>query len=304
MAGEDESYIVGRVEWNDPIQSRASCDCSFVAAMSSVAWTHPGVVAGSERKSRTEHGAVVRKFQFYNSKKDCWDYVDITKNIPLISPESSDRGETWPALLEKAYVKWRIETYDKKKTDKKKTDDKVDEEDYKRVFPTTCEQALDGLTPFQIDSNLMSELNEDSFFDLVKRNCLWVEPDRNSKGDWLVKVRNPIVAYTGPETKELSLDDFLEKGLIPSHAYSLLGYAWNDRMILRDPMGRGSETNKNRMLGWYDILGEADDKTNALNIKESDAVLSLSRWDMVSYFLSVVIAVDVDQPVTYSIDLR
>jgi hypothetical protein len=88
----------------DPIQG-ALADCYFISALSSIAWARPYVIA--ERMFRD-----IDMIEFFQAGKSV--KINISQLLPLSTPgnlyiycRSSNTGEIWPALYEKAYAKWR-----------------------------------------------------------------------------------------------------------------------------------------------------------------------------------------------------
>jgi hypothetical protein len=255
--------------------------------MSSVAWTNPEIVKWSEKNSRVVDGAVLRRFRFWRPTEAHWEEVEVTKDLCRLHPSSKDVGETWPALLEKAYVKWRTGV-----------DNPVDAASYASVFPTTPSLALESLVPFQLDSHVVSEMTPESIYKLLRSNSF---PLTRLPGPAeFVKVFNPIVAYTLPDGDALSRDDFEAKGLSPDHAYSVLGFGEEGKLIVRDPMGGGSRTLLNPMTGRHSVLQADCD----IYLREAYAVFAISLDDFKTYFRGIDLAVDVQGYVPYCWEMR
>jgi hypothetical protein len=94
----------------DPVQGAVG-DCYLIAALSSVAWAQPYVIAQRNRATANA-GTFVDVVEFFNGSTRI--EVEVSEKLPLGTPgnyflycRSSDPGEIWPAIYEKAYAKWR-----------------------------------------------------------------------------------------------------------------------------------------------------------------------------------------------------
>jgi hypothetical protein len=94
----------------DPVQG-AVADCYLIAALSSVAWARPYLIAQRNRAT-DDAGNFVDLIEFFDGSNPVT--VEVSENLPLGTPgnyflycRSSDPGEIWPAVYEKAYAKWR-----------------------------------------------------------------------------------------------------------------------------------------------------------------------------------------------------
>lgn len=86
--------------YNDPVQGACN-SCFLMAALSSVAWTEPGKIITS-----------IASIGFYGSPGQKTP-VSVTEQLPTdashqpVYARCSDTQETWPAIYEKAYAKWK-----------------------------------------------------------------------------------------------------------------------------------------------------------------------------------------------------
>ncbi len=99
------------VEFLDPIQGFVG-DCYFIAAMSSVAWAMPFVIADRNRATGMNNEQFTHQIDFHGSGGV--ESVEVTDRILLTGGgftqfcRSKEDGEIWPAVYEKAYAKWRL----------------------------------------------------------------------------------------------------------------------------------------------------------------------------------------------------
>jgi hypothetical protein len=100
-------------ELNDPVQG-ALGDCYLIAALSSVAWARPYVIAQRTRATGSGEQQFVDMVEFYKygfpPEDGKAEKVEVNERLPLTSPgnmfiyaRSSEVGEIWPAIYEKAF---------------------------------------------------------------------------------------------------------------------------------------------------------------------------------------------------------
>jgi hypothetical protein len=206
------------VELTDPIQG-ALGDCYLIAAFASVAWSRPYVIAHRVRR-KDGSGSFVDMIEFW--KGSASNKVEVNEIIPLNSPgntfiyaRSSDKGEIWPAIYEKAYVKWRT--------------GKITIADYAKIAggdPVGAAAQVTGFTPYYYwtSGRSMSDI-----WSKVNNNCA-------SR-----KAVNPMVAWTYP-SGDASPDKikYSDANLVANHAYSILGVQRTNGqkyIVLRNPWG-------------------------------------------------------------------
>lgn len=99
------------VEFLDPIQGAVG-DCYVIAAMSSMAWAMPFVIADRNRATGMDNEQFTHQIGFHGSNGV--ENVEVTDRILLTGGgftqfcRSKETGEIWPAVYEKAYAKWRL----------------------------------------------------------------------------------------------------------------------------------------------------------------------------------------------------
>jgi hypothetical protein len=205
-------------ELTDPVQG-ALGDCYFIAALSSVAWARPYVIAQRNRAIGPAQQQFVDMIEFFRAGK--WTKVEVRELIPLTSPgnsfiyaRSSETGEIWPAVYEKAYAKWR-------------TNDSGDTPNYNPIAggdPVGAMQQLTGLTPTYFGN---SSLTAHDIWQKVRINCVGR------------KTFNPMVAWTYGTAPSPNVN-YNNAHLVANHAYSVLGWQFDKNqefIVLRNPWG-------------------------------------------------------------------
>jgi hypothetical protein len=226
---------VGAVEWRDmgdyfeeasemldPVQG-ALGDCYFIAALSSVAWARTYVIAQRTRATANENGsesnAFVDMIQFYNNGVP--KMIEVTEKVPVNTPgntyiyaHSSDTGEIWPAVYEKAYAKFR-------------TNSSSDQPNYAPLAggdPVGACAQLTGLQSYYFGN---SSMTENQIMTKIKENCV------------SCKTFNPMVAWTYSSSPSPSVN-YNNAHIAANHAYSILGWHYVNNqqyVVLRNPWG-------------------------------------------------------------------
>lgn len=215
-------------EMNDPVQG-AVANCYFIAALSSVAWARPYVIAQRTRATGTGQQQFVDMVELFDNKGKA-SKVEVSELLPLGTPgnyflyaRSSEAGEIWPAIYEKAFAKWL-------------TKDTGDRPNICKTAYGDCVGALvtiTGLTPgYYFDT---PSISADAIYSKVRQNCI-------SK-----KTFNPLVAWTyssGSASPDKVV--YADACLVANHCYSILGWEYvNNKkyLIIRNPWG-GTEACK------------------------------------------------------------
>lgn len=214
-------YFEDVPEVSDPIQGGLG-DCYFVAALSSVAWSRPYAIANILRPSSYDNEEnPIHRIGFYDANNKL-TYVEVTEHVPVISgtldwkyARSLDAREIWPAVMEKAYAKWR-------------TAAENDRPNYTIIGtggdPAVACRALVGGT---ISYNYNSQKTTDEIVKFVRSNCC-------SKFAF-----NPMVAWTYSVAPAGCKYDSTT-GVVARHAYSILGWEYANGttyVVLRNPWG-------------------------------------------------------------------
>lgn len=212
-------------EFTDPRQGPHG-DCYFISALSSVVWTRPYAINNNAKPSKLgDDDSPYHKFTFYKSGKP--EVVEVSEKVLVNTTgsnpswyyaRSTDNGEVWPAVIEKAYAKWRTGT----KTDKPNMDKIIG-----GVGEVACMQLIGGEAECKTHS-FCSPLEVKTF---IKDNC---------EGK---KAKNPMFAST-PSSAPEGLN-YVSAGIYLNHTYSILGwteYRGQFYVVLRNPWAHAEAT--------------------------------------------------------------
>ncbi len=223
-------------EYNDPIQGYLG-DCYFIAGMSSVAWARPYAIVNVIRPSALGEESPIHRVDFFEggSKRES---VEVTEKVPVrkgnlqwIYARSKDAGEIWPAVLEKAYAKW-------------KTKNSTDQPDYTKIAGgdpvRACAEILGGRRSYYRNRDHSAT----KLWNLVRGNSL------------SYRTVNPMVAWTF--CRPPSHLDYRRARVVACHAYSVLGWAYRNRekfIVLRNPWGTHHATLDTLSGHWWAYMG-------------------------------------------------
>ena len=200
----------------DPVQGGLG-DCYFIAALAAVAWARPFLIAQRTRATGASQGEFVDRIDFFsNGVKN----IEVSERVPLLKgthawiyARSSEAGEIWPAVYEKAFAKW-------------KTNDPTDQPAYTPIAGGWPVQATVELTNLTGVVKTCADLSADQIWSLVRQNCL------------SYRTFNPMTAWTFCQTPPPV--NYAGTGLVGYHAYTILGWAFvnNTRyVVIRNPWG-------------------------------------------------------------------
>ena len=227
-------------EFFDPVQG-AVANCYFIAAMSSVAWAKPYVIKQLTRATGQAQQQFVDMIRFYDPSHgnaphdiEVSELTPVTSNGSPIYCRSSEAGEIWPAVYEKAFAKYV-------------TNDPGDYPDITKTAWGDCVYAseqLTGLTGHYFDT---ASHTADQLWNLVRANSL-------SR-----RTFNPMTAWTyGSGDASPDHVRYADANLVAAHCYSILGWAYEngqEYIVLRNPWG-STESSINTYGGtewFYDI---------------------------------------------------
>lgn len=240
-------------EVNDPIQG-AIGNCYFIAAMSSVSWSRPYAIANVVRPSAWgDDEGPIHRVTFYKDGTTP-QVVEVSERVPVQAgtkawryARSLDIGEIWPAVLEKAYSKWR-------------TGNTTDFPDY---GPTAggdpvmaCAEIIRGARHYRSTASQ----TVDQLVQAVRSNCM-------SK-----RTFNPMVAWTYGSSPAGT--DYAAARVVGNHAYSILGWEWRNNeyyIVLRNPWGV-HEATLDVLSGSWTSTGSGYTATMPLNTQGSFAM--------------------------------
>lgn len=212
-------YFEDVAELTDPVQGSLA-DCYYISALCSVAWARPYAIINATSPSRDkDEESPLHQVPFYNSKGAIENVVvgeavpcsSSTKNI--LYGSSADSGEIWPAVMEKAYAKWKTGT----------TTDKPNFLSIEYGDPVeACRQLIGGTKTYKYTSSMTAS----QITKFVKSNSL------------SCRTFNPMVAWT--PSRQPSGCDYSKAHIVANHAYSILGwdsYGGSCYIVLRNPWG-------------------------------------------------------------------
>ncbi len=213
-------YFEDVAELNDPVQG-ALGDCYFIAAMSSVAWARPYAIINMIRPSGWgNEEQPIHKVNFFKDGAGSAQSVEVSEAVPVTKPShnwvyarSLDVGETWPAIMEKAYAKWR-------------TSNSTDFPNY----PTIA-----GGDPVMASAQIISGARTYVGHNGKTGDDLWTFVRSHSLSKRTV---NPMVAWT--YGAQPAGTNYASAKVVANHAYSILGWEYmnNEKyIVLRNPWG-------------------------------------------------------------------
>ncbi len=210
----------GTPNMNDPQQGVLD-DCIFIAGLSAYAW-HDSTIAPKIEDAEYyvfyfRNSGVLKKVRV--SKKLCYE----GGSLPFAS--SRDFGELWPAYYEKAYAAYLAAG---------RNATSVDTFVMRNVaFGRNGKQAMEDLTGFTYTDPLISSI--DDCYTFINGKC--------TGG----KTRRPMIAWTKTSS--------VAAGITLNHAYTVLGVASTNYIILRNPKRGAAQPTGNHILTGSVVLG-------------------------------------------------
>jgi hypothetical protein len=226
-------YFEDVAEVNDPIQG-ALGDCYFIAALSSVAWARPYAIVNMTRPSGWgQDETPIHQINFYKNGTGSPQAVEVSEKVPVIKTSrawayarSLDSTEIWPAVMEKAYAKWR-------------TANTTDFPNYPAISGgdpvMACAQLIRGNRTYKGNSGTSA----DDLWNFVRGHSL-------SR-----RTINPMVAWT--YSSQPAGTNYGSARVVANHAYSILGWDYFDNqkyIVLRNPWGTHHATLDTRTGTW------------------------------------------------------
>ncbi len=230
---DDASYL-------DPIQGAVS-NCYLISAMIALAWVRPAIWEDSLRSARfnpPEEAAF--EWRFHTSRGRERRPVKISGRIPVNAKRKpryarSATGESWPAMLEKAYVMKRRSS------------------GAKEAEPTLADyQAIEkqGSTPPDACQVLAGGLIGGEFLDTASDAKLFT-PGRTGLVKTSGVVRRPVMAWTKDDIGVKDRKVWEKTGLWPNHAYAVLGVMPSKHIVLRNPHGVATSVRRGYATGQW-----------------------------------------------------
>jgi len=226
-------------EFFDPVQG-AVANCYFIAALSAVAWATPYRISHLTRATGQGQDQFTNLIRFYkpDSNGQIDKEIEVTDTVPVnnttgnyIYCRSSEAGEIWPAVYEKAFAKWETGTT-------------TDHPDITATGWGDCIYATAQLNGGKRHYYNNNNHSADAIWDLVRSNSL-------SR-----RTFNPMTCWTyGTAPEGLSYSD---ANIVGSHCYTILGWDYHCNkkyVILRNPWGstEASVGTFNGTVYMYDV---------------------------------------------------
>jgi len=210
-------------EFFDPVQG-AVANCYYIASLSAIAWATPFRIAHLTRATGPNQDQFNDMVRFYtpdsggaiDQEIQVSEALALTMSGDFIYCRSSEAGETWPGVYEKAFAKL-------------KTGTATDMPDITQTAWGDCVFAtaqLNGGTRRYYDT---ASRSADDLWNILRSNCL------------SYRTFNPMTAWTY-STGDASPDhvDYGSAQVVGSHCYTVLGWAYRDCkrwIVLRNPWG-------------------------------------------------------------------
>jgi hypothetical protein len=261
-------------EFFDPVQG-AVANCYYIAALSAIAWATPFRIAHLTRATGVNQDQFNDLVNFY--KPDTGGTLDkaiqVTEMLPLtmsgdfIYCRSSESGETWPAIYEKAFAKL-------------KTGTNTDMPDITQTAWGDCVWAtaqLNGGTRNYFDT---ASRSADDLWNILRSHCL------------SYRTFDPMTAWTY-SSGDASPDhvDYSSAHVVGSHCYTVLGWAYRDCkrwIVLRNPWGSYEATASvlDATISMYDVSW-----WRPITLKNPDGVFAMEIGAFKKYFAGFGVAV-------------
>jgi len=228
-------------EFFDPVQG-AVANCYYIAALSAVAWAKPYLIRHMTRATGTPQAQFTDMIPFMkpDSNGQLDKEIEVTETAPLnsmgayIYARSSEGGETWPAIYEKAFAKY-------------KTGIVGDHPDITATAWGDCVLATALLTGGQRSYFGNASMSADDLWNLARSNSLGG------------RTFNPMTCWTY-SSGDASPDhvNYSDANIVGSHCYTVLGWAYQNGakyITLRNPWGNTEATVQtlNATVFLYDI---------------------------------------------------
>lgn len=234
------NFFLNGADYRAPVQG-AAVDCHFIAALASLAWAYPpwisqrtrplnmtDTLASGNTAFSSEPGAV-DLIPFYNAAGAAPLEIQVDELVPVSQPganliyaRSATADETWPAIYEKAWVKWFTDFSG------------LDMPDYTKITGGDPVADLVILTGWASTSKSTAGMTGDAIWNDVRSNC---------RGSWTF---NPMGACTYSSAAAApSIVTFNNSGLVAWHCYSILGWIYANKeqyIVVRNPFGNTPAT--------------------------------------------------------------
>ena len=255
-------------EFFDPVQGNVA-NCYYISAIASLAWAHPYEIEHRTRATGTGQQQFKNQIRFYdidngNAPHD----IEVTDAIIISNStgdpvycRSSESGEIWPSIYEKAFASWKTGGAGGDRPDITAT-----------AWGDTVRAAaeLTGLNRHYWDT---AGNSADTLWNLVRANSL------------SYRTFNPMMAWTyGSGDDSPDHVNYGDANIVASHAYSVLGWAYQfgqKYIVLRNPWASTEATigTIGGSLVFYDVSW-----WRPIALGDPDGVFALRADVFKSYF--------------------
>jgi len=232
---EDPGHFFNKAaDFFDPVQGSVA-NCYFIAAMAAVAWTRPYRIAHRTRSIGADQQEFTCMIKFYragssNNKNADTAEVEVTEKLPLneqtgdvVYCRSSEDGEIWPGVYEKAFAKWITGN----------TTDKPD------ITETAWGSPVRAVRQLCNEHNTTNKVTANS---TASELYSFVRSHSMSR-----KTMHPMVASTYSSADDAPDNiNYSDGNLAAAHAYAVLGWFWKDDqeyIVLYNPWGRTRDSS-------------------------------------------------------------
>ena len=253
-------------EFFDPVQG-AVANCYYIAALSAIAWSQPYRIAQQTRATGMAQAQFFDRITFYKPDGQGIDReIEVSETVPKTSwggaiyARSSEEGEAWPAIYEKAFAKL-------------KTGTSTDHPDITATGWGDCVWATAQLTGGNRAYYNTDNRSADQLWNLLRSNCLSYRTIR------------PMTAWTyGSGADSPDHVDYSTANVVGSHCYTVLGWAYRNcrrYIILRNPWGNTEPT-----VGSLDATVYAHDVSwwRPITLKNTDGTFAMEIGTFKKYF--------------------
>jgi Calpain family cysteine protease len=254
-------------EFFDPVQG-AVANCYYIAALSAIAWATPFRIAHLTRATGVNQDQFNDMINFYTP--DSGGVVDqaiqVTEALPLtmggdfIYCRSSEAGEIWPAVYEKAFAKLKTGT----------STDMPDITQTAWGDPVWATAQLNGGSRSYYNT---ASRTADDLWTILRSHCL------------SYRTFHPMTAWTY-SSGAASPDnvDYASAQVVGSHAYTVLGWAYRNCkrwIVLRNPWGyfEATASSLDATISMYDVSW-----WRPLALKDTDGVFAMEIGAFKKYF--------------------
>ncbi|MDZ7898438.1 MAG: C2 family cysteine protease [Arcicella sp.] len=223
-------------EFSDPVQGHLG-DCYLIAALCSIAWTRPYIIAHRNIPTGNAQNAFLDRITFYDSGNPV--DIDVTEELPVDNTtntlkyaRSSEDGELWCGIYEKAYAKWI-------------TNNPTDRPNYAPLRGGSPRRTAAHITNLSGTRISNSTKTEDELWHIVRQHSIGK------------KTFDPMFACTYPSADDAPNPiNYADANISANHCYSILGWDFvNSKkyIVIRNPWGH-HEAELNILNGFWNPI--------------------------------------------------